>query len=64
MKVRRHTVSSQWYTNKGSSPPETTLFTLASSQLQDPDSLAAFEAFDSSKDVSSLVEAIKTILQE
>ncbi|CBJ31073.1 expressed unknown protein [Ectocarpus siliculosus] len=31
---------------------------------EDPNSLAAFEAFDSSKDVSSLVEAIKTILQD
>ncbi|CAM9904271.1 unnamed protein product [Ectocarpus sp. 12 AP-2014] len=31
---------------------------------EDPNSLAAFEAFDLSKDVSSLVEAIKTILQD
>lgn len=31
---------------------------------QDANTLAAFEAFDSSKDVSSLVESIKAILQE
>ncbi|CAM9489764.1 unnamed protein product [Ectocarpus sp. 4 AP-2014] len=31
---------------------------------EDPNSLAAFEAFGASKDVSSLVEAIKTILQD